>query len=381
MGTSCTQTASSAPWPAGGRLHVAVAVPAAADADAVHLSITRCGTSRPLLERNLTFTATSMADLGAFAHKPLRLAAPHVFARGSWGLRAGCYTIAARVLDRQHRPLARCGRLQTARLPLGPGAQRYQMLVARCGDQPDSVPLIDQRLNFPPVITALRAQPVAGRRHTRRVCVSARDAERDAMQVRWSAHTFDGRVLALPAARTYRRQPGTRVDCVDVVRRAHSITVTAIVVDGVRQPGRGFVSREELRTRRYGITTPSRATRSVRIAPRGVGCHGGRARVASRLTYWIRRHGRLLAPTHTLAGVRPGDEVQVEFDVRGRCGRRRVTLATRAHGAWQTRDTGRFAAGTHVLGVAVPPGTTRLELLVDGAPRTTLDTHGASNVH
>lgn len=337
-----------------GRLQVAVAAPADVAPAGVRLSVFRCGSHEPIAARSLGFETASLAALGPFAAKPIHLAKRHYFARETLFLRRGCYVASARPLGLDRRQIAGCDEARTPPLPLEADTDRYLLMVSRCGRDPFGVPLVDDALDFPPVVSELGVDQAI-----RRVCATARDPEGEAVDIRWEAHAGDGRAVELtPSVEAQHAAedtiPGTRRACVDVPASADPVDVTATAVDGVREDERGFISREDRRAYRFGVATPSRAHRTVRVAPSTHACADSPSGGVSGFTYWIRRNDKLLPAAGHLRDVRPGDRVEVEFRVQPGCAERRVTLAASGADGAARADAGSFGPGTHVLGVDVP---------------------------
>ncbi|QDG50946.1 hypothetical protein FIV42_09430 [Persicimonas caeni] len=355
------------------RLHLAAAVPVDRDVARVRIDVYRCDSPEPVSSRRVGFTSASLDKLSGFEHKPVEFVRGHFFGRERWDLDAGCYYATAQPLGGNGEPLDGCAATQTTRVPLGPNTDHHFLLVARCGQMPSDVPMVDGALNFAPTVAELTTH-----RRTDRVevCATARDPEGDHLRIRWSARTELGR--ATTAKPTSVQQIGkTLTECIALPRSILPVDVRATAVDGVEYASGAFASFEERRLRRFGIAAASRGQRTVRLEPAsGRGCESP---VEAR-TYWIRRDGRTLAPTDDLSMVRPGDVVEAEISVHGGCRDVHVELAS-FDGAERLfeRDGGRRGPGTHILWVDVPEGDFEIALGIRVAGETRiLDAGGSS---
>ncbi len=355
------------------RLDIVAAVPTGADAAGVRVEIVGCEDTRPLVSRMLSFEAGVDRRI---ADRPIRLAKAHFMAREPWSVPPGCYRIRAVPVDLNAAPLDDCTAAQTPPVPLGPDSGRHLLMVPRCGDAPFDTASIDDRLNFAPHIVELSQRRLRGlQAGDVEICARVRDPEADALAIEWAALDHDGRPIR-PSAPHRSEQVGDTLDeCIRLTKT--SLEVSATAFDGQRSASRGFVSHESLRLHRHGIATPSRTTKTLRLKrDLSETCPPQeRARVVG-WTYWIRRDGRLLAPTDDLDALEAGDDLEVELKIDG-CGQIPVELISSERGAHPAlshdRSGGTLERGAHILAVEIPDTAFDIRLQAGPLPGLVLD--------
>lgn len=257
--------ASVAPTPTGG-IAVAVGVPADLSAQRVRVALRRCDASRPLVSRSAAFEAASLDEIEAFVDTPLRLVSAHRFGLEEWPLPAGCYTVRVEPLDARGRSLRSCTAFETVQIPLSPHRWRRLVVLADCGSSPADLPVVDRELNMPPVVTEMERLAGEGAvGGSVAVCATARDAERDALGLRWTGRDAHGQPVAVPAP-FYRQQVDDRlVECVRGAGDSLPQQISTTVTDGTWLPSGAWISHEAQRQRRFGVAAPSRGVKTLRI--------------------------------------------------------------------------------------------------------------------
>lgn len=310
---------------------VAAGADATGPARAVEFRLVACGAEHPEKVVEVPFQATALGELPAFYDASLRVDPGYAFSERSFSVDNGCYRVEARAVDGAGEPVETCDAVRTPDLFLEGAHDEQYALVAGCDDAITEAVEVDGERNHPPNLTDLSVErrDTGGQCEAARVCAKARDRDGDALQMLWKATTPSGARLDLPRPEASGAN-GRRTECVDLGGRAETIDVQVTVLDRTEALGARPMTREDAFLSERRLVVRSRDAGAVRVDSKcsSASCPDEPAERIDDVTYWITREGTLLAPTDDLSEVRPGDMVDVEFDVAPGCDDTEVTFAS-----------------------------------------------------
>lgn len=317
----------------GGAEQTAIVVAAgtsAPQAAAIEFGLYECGAAEPGRRVQIPLHSAQLRQVRAFADVPVEATSARGFADHFFSMPPGCWRVEARAVDASGRPVANCALARTPDTLIDAGhTQRYTMLTECAADEGPMI--VDGRSNHSPrlgevtVDTFRQPDGCQGLQ----VCASATDADGDLLNMHWSASGEHGEAVAVartdPASTS--QTGGEVTECVRLVGgrgqqgRQGRWDVEVTVRDTVDDDRSGPMTREDAYLTRHGVVTTSRDHRTVRAhtecEPRS--CPDDPAERLEEIIYWITRDGELLAPTGDLSQARPGDMLDVEFEIAAGC--------------------------------------------------------------
>lgn len=375
---------------------VATAYPAAA----LQFELRACGAQAPLRRLTLRFGARSLAEFPTFAQTQVRPGSAHHFADAGWRLNPGCWQVRAQLVGPERQPIADCQPAHTPNTFLEFNQSQDYALLLDCrasararapgaGGRADI--WVNGRLNHPPQLAPLQVE-----RWTQgeaictpqKICATAHDPDAQPLAMRWVVRDANGRTLPAPPPSAHLQksaQQSTLTECI-ILSGAHAARQVEVSVRDLEQatPGqqRSFdLSVEDNLLANYRVIAASSDQQSVELRPAcaPTSCSQNPAERIRNVEYWISRGDTLLAPTPDLSQARPGDTVDVQFDVAPGCTHTSLTFASYPH-APATPDvdatlaepassfTRQYDPGTHLLWSMLPEGPSRVELRLELDP-------------
>jgi|GEM_PF-3641971 len=364
---------------------------------AMRFELSECAGHRPTQSATVPLWADSVQRFRAFAHLRLRPQSAHRFGDITWQVTPGCYRVRAAVVDRAGVAVGACEPADSPNSFLEVGESQNYVFLLDCrafSEQPRNAGIrLQGILNRAPRLDPLELTELGGGEQTcaqTRVCASAQDPDGDPLQFEWTLRSESGRALRAPAptAESTRHAGQTQLrECLtlgaDTLARSVEVTVRDLssALPAPSAP-EALLSFEDLYLGDFGLIAPSRDQRSAQLhrTCNPASCPPEPADRIQSVRYWIARDGQLRPPTPDLSQVRPGDTVDVEFDVLPGCAPTRVEFATYQRGATQKMPQNHapmpqapgavslaantYAAGTHILWNMLPECQFRVEFRV-----------------
>lgn len=358
-------------------IEVAAGAPAAMGAAAIEFRLSACAAQGAEESATVPVQAAELREFAGFGDLPLETRVEHNYSDHVFEVGSGCYQIVAQPVDASGRPIEGCSSAKTPDTYIDPAHnQRYAMLadcdLEQADAQRDSADAVSVagRINHAPRVAEITVErrDLDRRCESVEICATARDRDDDALTMRWSLSSREQANLRVPAP-TRSSGPGHLTECVQFepgqFEPGQSQWELEVTAKDLREDGDGeSVTFEDAYLSEHGLVTRSADSRSIEFE---TACEAGtcpqdpRERISG-LTYWITRDGELLAPTEDLGQVRPGDMVDVEFEVAEGCRDTQVTFAS-----YTTSDpedpqreeqasvfTRTYDGGTHLLWNVLP---------------------------
>jgi hypothetical protein len=340
------------------------AAPAAA---AIEFGLYECGEAEPTRRVEIPLQSARLAELRTFADVPVEASQAKGFADHHFLVEPGCWRVEAGAVDAVGRPAASCARARTPDTLIDAGyTQRYTLLTECAADEGPVI--VDGRANHPPRLVDVSVDTMGEPDgcQSLEICATASDPDRDRLEMHWSARDRHGKAAALarpkrPAAR--RQGGGELTECVRLAGGEGRWDVDVTVRDVVDDASGGSMSREDLYLTGHALVTASHDSRALRAHTecQPHSCPDDPSERIDEVIYWITRDGELLAPTEDLSQARPGDMIDVEFEVARGC-QQKVTFAsyTSASAEEGRREevgsafTRSYGPGRHLLWNMVP---------------------------
>lgn len=341
------------------RVTVAAGAATQGRAEGMRLELFACGAETPAETVHIPFQGGSLGEFSSFVDMPVDTGADHEFSAMSWQLGEGCYYVTAQPVGPSKEALSGCSTARTPHTFVDAGQSQRLALISSC-DSPEAGGIeVAGDVNHAPTVADVMIDEIGGGHtcDTIEVCATARDPDGDPMTMHWQVNAEKGRPLHLPAPRRTERR-GRLTECVELTPGKGQWQFEVSVRDQVEDGGR-FVTFEDAYVARHGLVADSRDTVSFDVDAdcTTATCPKDPKERITDIKYWITRDGRLLSPTDNLEGAKPGDMVDVEFDVAPGCSGTQVTFASytgkdRAEQASVFSRT--YDAGTHLLWNVLP---------------------------
>lgn len=361
---------------------------------AMRFELSECAGPRPLESATVPLWAGAVQRFRAFAHLRVRPQSAHRFGDITWQVPPGCYRVRAAVVDRAGVAVGACEPAHSPNSFLEVGESQSYVFLLECRAFSEHARSAGIRLQgvlnraprlAPLQLTELKADALSCPQT--RVCARAQDPDGDPLRFEWTLRTESGHALRAPAPTAQHADQTQRVECLTLGADtpAHSVEVTVRDLSGALpapSTPASLLSFEDLYLGDFGLIAPSHDRQSARLQRtcERAECPANPADRVQRIRYWIARDGQLLPPTPDLSQVRPGDTVDVEFDLLPGCGPTRVEFATYQLATSADAPTNHpptphspgavslaantFASGTHILWNMLPDCPFRVELRV-----------------